>query len=70
MYSYVNSSPCLGCEPIDAGVEYPDVQEEEFEEQAPTKGEEESITTWTSMSNLVLIRRVIRVVCIKRVVEE
>ena len=39
MYSYVNSFPCLGCEPIDAGVEYPDVQEEEFEEQAPTGGE-------------------------------
>jgi hypothetical protein len=28
----------LDFEPVDAGVEYPDLQEEEFMEQAPTKG--------------------------------
>jgi hypothetical protein len=30
-------SPFLDSEPVDAGVEFPDIQEEDFEERAPTE---------------------------------
>jgi hypothetical protein len=32
-------SPFLDCEPVDAGVDYPDVQEEEFEKKETIEGE-------------------------------
>jgi hypothetical protein len=31
-------SPFLDCEPVDAGVDYPDVQEEEFEKKKTIEG--------------------------------
>jgi hypothetical protein len=48
----------LDFEPVDAGVEYPDLQEEEFMEQAPTKGGgggvNYSLRSEISVSNFIL----------------